>query len=164
MKKLSVLVLLLFLTACSRMSGPTLTSCVDLAGGLVRPGVGESILEIEGFDETIITWTVSTTMTRAEFNDEFLGDIYLSDEEIHDLFAHYNLHTITGVIIYISELTSDYVTIRRVYNYGGISEDDLNRLWSVEDFNEDVNLSSAIEGLIENGATCTTVEVEMVEE
>jgi len=158
MLKLSVLVLLLFLTACSRMSGSTLTSCAVEDGGLVRSGVGESIIEIEGFDETIITWTVSTTLTRAEFNAEFLDGNYLSVEEIHDLFARYNPYIITGVIVYIAELNEDYITIRRVYNYGGISNEELSRLWSVEDFAEEVTLSGAIGGLTENGAVCTIVD------
>ena len=159
MKKLSILVLLLFLTACSKMSGSTLTSCAIIEGGLIDSGVGASIVEIEGFDESIITWTVSTTLTRAEFDAEFLDGIYLSDEEIHDLFARYNPHVITGVMVYISELNEDYITIRQVYNYGGISNEELNLLWNVEDFDKDVTLSRAIAGLTESGATCTTIDV-----
>jgi len=146
------------------MSGSTLTSCAVVDGGLLRPGVGESIIEIEGFDELIITWTVSTTLTRAEFDDEFLNGIYLSDEEIHDLFARYNPHTITGVIVYISELTDDTVTIARVYNYGGISNEDLSYLWNVEDFAESITLSAAIEGLVEQGAVCNTIEIVATED
>ena len=161
MKKLFVLLFILFLTACSQMTGSTLTSCAVADGGLVRSGLGESIIEIEGFDELILTWTVSTTMTRADFDTEFLGGIYLSDEEIHDLFARYNPHTISGVIVYVSELTEASVTVTRVYNYGGISNEDLSRLWGVDDFADEVTLSGAIEGLVESGAVCNTIEVEV---
>ena len=160
MKKLSVLIILFFLTACSGMTGPTVTNCVGVEESLVQSGVGQTVIEIQGYNEDIITWTVSTTLTRAEFDVEFLNGIYLSDEEIHDLFANYNPHTIPGVFVYVSELNADYLTITRVYNYGGMNNEDLSRLWGVDDFSDSVTLSTAIESLEERGATCIIFEVE----
>ena len=159
MKRVGLLVILLFLTGCNQMTGSTETICVEVQDSLVETGTGVTILEIQGYDETILTWTVNTTLTRTEFDDVFSQGIYLSDEEIHDLFARYNPHTTTGIVVYVSDLTEDNITIRRVYHYEGMSNEDLSLLWSVDDFSSDVNLSSAIDGLTGLGATCTTFEI-----
>lgn len=155
--KLGILVILLFLTGCSRMTGPTLTSCEGIQAGLVSYGVGETVIIIEGYDEEILTWTVSTTLTRVEFDAEFLHGIYLSDEEIYDLFVRYNPLTITGVVVSV-ETSENHITIHHIYHYHGISDEDLNQLWGVDDFTNDITLSSAIEGLEEQGAVCNPIE------
>ena len=165
MKKLSILVVLLFLAGCSdNMTGVTQTTCVDLEMSLVRPGVGETVITIDGDGEDIMFWRVATTLTRAEFDTEFLQGLYLSDDEIHDLFTQYSPSTMQGVIVYVSELNDDYITITQVFDYAGMSLEDLNNLWNVDDFESDVTLSAAIEGLEENGAYCTIIEIEDTED
>lgn len=164
MKKLGFLTIILFLTACNRMTGSTITTCFAIDAGLVGDGVGQTMLEIIGRDEEIIIWTVNTTLTRAEFDVEFLDGIYLSDEEIHDLFARYNANVITGAMVLITELTSEIVTITKIYNYENINNEQLSLLWGVDDFSDAVTLSSAIEGLMEQGANCATVTANLADD
>ena len=160
MKKFYVLLLLLFLVACDGMSGKSYITCVEVTEGLVGSGIGQTIITIQGNDEDILVWTVNTAVTRAEFEQEFLQEAYLSDDEIHELFERYSQSVVEGVTSHIDELTNDHVVITMIYDYSMISHNDLNFIWDVDDFENVVTLSSAISGLENQGAVC---EIEMIE-
>ena len=162
MKKLWILLFLLFLTACSLgMSGGSYTRCAEVTSGLAGVDVGQTVIMIQGYDEDILLWTVSTTLTRDEFDEEFLQGMYLSDDEIHELFEAYTQSEVEGITFYISDLSNDFVVITQVYDYSIISTADLNRIWGVGNFEETVTLSAAIAGLEDTGAVCETTEPEV---
>lgn len=158
MKKLCALLFLLFLAACSGMDGESHTTCTNITVGLAGANVGETIVTVQGYDEDILLWTVNTTLTRTEFDQEFLHGMYLSDDEIHELFAIYNQSEVEGITFHIADLNNNYVAIEKVYNYSVISTTDLNRIWGVDDFEDTVTLSSAIAGLEGQGAVCDTAQ------
>jgi len=160
MKKLYALLFLLFLVACDRMSGESYTRCTNINRGLAGDDVGQTVIMIQGYDEDISLWTVNTTLTRSEFDQEFLHGRYLSDAEIHELFEMYNQSEIEGITFHIADLNNHSVVIAKVYDYSIISVADLSRIWNVDDFEDTVTLSSAIAGLEYQGAECATVPVE----
>jgi len=161
MKIFYTLSLLLFLVACSRMSGESYISCTEITEGLAGNNIGQTVITVQGYDEEILIWTVNTTMTRTEFEQEFFQDIYLSDEEIHELFEIYNQEEIYGITSYISELTNNHVVITMIYDYSIISDVDLNHIWGVDDFEGTVTLSTAIAGLEDQGAFCEITQQEV---
>jgi len=154
MKKLYALLFLLFLVACDGMSGESHITCNNVAGSLAGPHVGETVVRVQGYDEDILSWRIETTLTRAEFDHEFLHGMYLSNDEIHELFEMYNRSEVAGITFYISELSNNYVVIAKIYDYSAISIPDLNRIWGIDDFEDAVTLSSAIAGLEDQGAVC----------
>lgn len=154
MKKIIALGFVLFLTACSGIEGATSTSCTDVENGVAGAGVGTTTVVIESDYEQILQWNVHTSITRAELNSQFLNDVYMTDDEIHDLFATYSVSSMDGVQVVVSEINDDYVTLTQTYNYSLMLEEDLNFLWRVDNFSQDVTLSSAIAGLENQGATC----------
>ena len=159
MKKLCSLLFLLFLVACGlRISGGSYTRCTEITGGLAGVDIGQTVITVQGYDEDILLWTVTTTLTREEFDQEFLHGIYLSDDEIHELFEAYTESEDEGITFYINALNNDYVIISMVYDYAVIA--DLDRIWNVDDFESTVTLSSAIAGLEDHGAICETTEQE----
>lgn len=161
MKIFYTLSLLLFLVACNRMSGESYISCTEITEGLTGNNIGQTVITVQGYDEEILIWTVNTTMTRTEFEQEFFQDIHLSDEEIHELFEIYNQEEIYGITSYISELTNNHVVITMIYDYSTISDVDLNHIWGVDDFEGTVTLSTAIAGLEDQGAFCEITQQEV---
>lgn len=159
MKKIGAVLCLLFLVACDRMSGESYTSCTGIADGLAGVNVGTTEVTVQGYDEEILVWTVYTTLTREELNEEFLNDRYLSDDEIHEWFEMYSETEIDGINFHVSELTNEYIVIAKVYDYSLISTTYLNNVWNVENFEDAVTLSSAIAGLRDQGATCEIIEI-----
>jgi len=161
MKKLYIVLLLslFFLVACDRMSGDSYISCSNINPGLAGSGVGASVVTIKGYDEEIILWRLETTLTRAEFDQAFLDGMYLSDAEIHELFAIYNQSEVVGITFQVAELNHQSVVIAKIYDYEVMAATDLNRIWSVEDFEDSVTLSSAIAGLEDQGAVCEVMAV-----
>lgn len=148
-----------FLVACDRMSGKSYINCSNINPGLAGDGVGESVITIQGYDETIVLWTLETTLTRDEFEQAFLDGIYLSDAEIYELFAIYNQSEAPGITFHVVDLNHQFIVIAKVYDYEVMVATDLNRIWSVEDFEDSVTLSSAIAGLEYQGADCEIVPV-----
>jgi len=142
------------------MSGESLTNCTDIAASLVAGNIGETIIEVHGYEEEILLWTVSTTLTRDEFDEAFLHGTYLSDDEIHELFEYYSQREMEGVTFYIAELTSEHVVIAKVYDYSAIDVDELSRIWGVDNFENTVTLSSAIASLEDQDAVCETIVIE----
>ena len=160
MKKLCALLLLLFLAACDSRSGGSYTRCVNVSAGLVAGDAKETVVTVEGYDEDILLWAVFTTLTRDEFDEAFLQGMYLSDNEIHELFEGYSEQEMEGITIHIYELTSEYVTIAKVYDYTIFDAYELNRIWGVDNFENTVTLSSAIASLEDQNAVCETIELE----
>ena len=165
MKKIyAILVLLFLLTACNRISGDSHVICTDVAQGLFGIETGATTIEIYGENEDILTWKVSTELPRSWFDEVFLNGIFLSDSEIRELFQEYNKSEMEGIVVYLTEINADHVIISMIYDYGVISVDDLNIIWDVENFEENVTLSFAIAGLEEGGAMCEIRERIIVEE
>ena len=164
MKKLCALLLLLFLVACGSRSGQSYIRCTHVPVGLVAGNVGETVITVQGYDEEILLWAISTTLTRDEFDEAFLQGTYLSDDEIHELFEYYATREMEGVTLYVAELTNEYVTIAKVYDYEIIDVDVLSRIWNVDNFENTVTLSSAIASLEDQNAECVTETIEIDEE
>ncbi|MCL1990082.1 MAG: hypothetical protein FWG67_04245 [Defluviitaleaceae bacterium] len=150
MKKLGMLFMSLFLVACSRIEGESIVSCVDDA---------TTVMRIEGYDDEILRWTVSTTSSRDEFEQEVLQGVPLSQMEIIHLFARYNQRNSDGILFQIAELNNAYIVMEVVYDYTLIPIETLNSMWHVEDFENDVTLSAAIAGLEEQGLICQVAEL-----
>ena len=161
MKKLGAMLFLLFLVACGGMSGESYTRCVGVADGLAGIDVGTTVVTVQGYDEEILLWTVHTTLTREELDQEFLQGRYLSDDEIHEWFEMYSQDEVEGVTFYVVELTHEHIVIARVDDYSVISASNLNRIWDVENFEDAITLSAAISGLEDRDATCELVEIEV---
>lgn len=160
MKKFCAGLVLLFLVACDRMTGESYTRCVEVAEGLVGSDIGTTMITVQGYDEEILLWTVHTTLTREAFEQEFQQGLYLSDDEIHELFEGYSQQEVEGITFYVTDLTHDDVVIAKVYDYSVISTTYLNRIWDVDNFEDAVTVSSAISGLEDQGAICEIVEIE----
>jgi len=151
MKKLAILFVVLFLVACNGTEGESITKCVD--------GAIETI--IEGYNDEIVRWIVRRTITRAEFDEEFSQDMYLTDDEIVDLFAQYS--SIEGISAQVIELSSNELVVEIIYDYTVIPVAELSRMWGVDDFEDSITLSLAITGLEEENIVCevsTTPEEE----
>jgi len=161
MKKLRSLLFLLILVACGNSrSGGSYTTCDNVLVGLVADDVGETVITVEGYDDEVLLWTISTTLTRAEFNEAFLQGTYLSNDEIHELFEYYSEREMEGISLYIAELTNEHVVIAKSYDYIVIDNDELSRIWGVDNFENTVTLSAAIASLEDQDAMCETVAIE----
>ena len=160
MKKLCSLFFLLILGACGSMGGDTYTRCAYVPAGLVADDVGDTVITVKGYDEDILLWTVSTTLTRDEFDEAFSQGVYLSDDEIHELFEYYAQREMEGITFHVDELTNEHIPITKIYDYEVIDDDELNRIWGVDNFENTVTLSSAIASLEDQEAECVLIELE----
>ena len=166
MKKLVTLLVLLFLTACGEQPvepiGEIYMRCTPPTGVLANSG--ETVISVRGYNDEISLWTVRMTLPRDEFDQEFLQDIDLSDDEVHELFATYNQSEIEGITFQLAELNNDYVVLAMIYDYSTIASDHLNQIWGVGSFEDVVTFSSVIAGLEELGAVCAIMEIDEVDE
>jgi len=154
MKKLSVILLLLFLIACTnQVNGERQTNCTLPAE--VLNDTNETMISIESDADDILVWTTYTTLTRAEFDYKFLQDIQLSDAEIYELFT-YNQSDSEGIAFQLARLNEDYVIVAIVYDYLVIASERLNEMWNVDDFEYLVTLSSVLARLEDIGAVCVS--------
>lgn len=160
-KKSCSLLFLLFLVACSSMSGESYTECINVSASLVAGNAGETVVMVRGSDEEILLWTINTTLSRDEFDEAFLQGTYLSNDEIHELFEYYSDREMEGITLHIEEMTREYVTITRTYDYTVVDVSELSRIWGVDNFENTVSLSSAIASLEDQGAQCVTETVEV---
>jgi len=142
------------------MSGDSHIRCTSIAESLVAGDVGNTVITMQGYNEDILLWTVSTTVTRDEFSEVFSKDIYLSDDEIYEILENYTQNEIEGITFHIAEITGSHIVIRQDFDYSVIDIDELNRLWDVNNFESAVSLSSAIAELENRGAECAVVEIE----
>jgi len=147
MKKWSVLVALLFLVACNGMEGETITRCESEA----------VTTTIEGYNDTIVRWVVHTIRDRADLDRDFSPNDYLSENDYIELFTTYSDRGINGIMVSIVEFNDDYVIIEVAYDYTAISNDELSRLWGVDDFADSITLATAIAGFEESGVECVTI-------
>lgn len=164
-KKSWSLLFLLSLVACNSMSGESFTECINVADSLVADASGETVVTVRGSDEDILLWTINTTLSRDEFEEAFLQGTYLSNDEIHELFEYYSDREIEGITLHIVEMTREFVTLARTYDYSVVDTDELSRIWGVDNFENTVILSLAIASLEDQGAQCVSeiIEVEIDE-
>ena len=150
MKKLSLLFALLFLVACNgeEASDETITTCRD----------GERVVIIEGFEEEIVRFTVSITLTRSEFNADFLQGAEVNDEDIRMLFSDVN-QLDEGITFRLARLTGEYAVIEMTYDYGMIPSDELAQMWGVPNFEDAITLSAVIASLENGSMQCEIVAV-----
>jgi len=144
MKKLVILFLLLFLAACNPHIGESRMVCG-----------GDSIV-IESYNDQIRRWTLQRQLTRDEFDAEFSQGMFLTDDEIHELFDQY--HSIAGISTQVVELNSNYLIIAIIYDYTVIPVSELSRMWGVDDFEDSITLSVAISALEEEDINCEPAE------
>ncbi|MCL1990083.1 MAG: hypothetical protein FWG67_04250 [Defluviitaleaceae bacterium] len=164
MKKLCMLLVLLFLIACQTVEVERVDTFIVGASTIRCIGDAHEMITIEGYDERILSWTVSMTSSRAEFDQAFLQDVAVSDEEIMQLFSPEDQPDIAGVNFEIAVLNADYVVIELIYDYTVIPVEELNRMWDVEDFENTVTLSSVVSNLAADEMACQLVEVEADDE
>ena len=143
------------------MSGESYTECINVSDSLVANGAGETFITVRGSDEEILLWMINTTLSRDEFEEAFLQGTYLSNDEIHELFEYYSEREAEGVSIHIEEMTREYVSIARTYDYSVVDVNELSRIWGVDNFENTVTLSAAIASLEDQGAECVTEILEI---
>jgi len=45
--------------------------CANVADSLLVGNIGETVITVQGYDDEILFWTVSTTVTREEFREAY---------------------------------------------------------------------------------------------
>ena len=146
--------LLLFLHGCfsSQMVGESVTICTGAPSTIGN--VGETTVIIEGYDESIIRWTERTIFDRDEYESYFWGGYFPTDEDIRNWFEGPMNTAPDGIKWSINAITTDYIEAELIYDYTMISLETLNEIWQTENFAEEVTISSAVAGLVEDGAVC----------
>jgi len=147
MKKLFLFAIVVVLTGCSIPRTYATTTCIS----------GTDVVTINSYHEEILLWEVWTTYDRAEFESLYLPDIYMTDNEIKEVFTRYSNFAQTGITVGIIDINADEVTVFRLYDYSRISSAVLEEMWGVDDFFEEINLSVAIAGFEELGVICEIV-------
>lgn len=154
MRKLLAFLTILFLLACSSgLSGTTTTTCTNAPRVFVE---NDTVVIIEGYDEEIRLWTRRITLTREQFIQHMSDDDDITDEEIVEMFDFLNSLKAEGFELVLVSLTDEEVIMEYIYDYSIISDEDLNEIWDVDDFEREVTLSAAIRGLEEQEAICET--------
>jgi len=147
MKKLFLFLTLIWLASCNQIEPDVLIECLN-------PQSPNMVLIVETQNSQITTWTVREVLTREDFEEAFLSDIFLTEREILELFDEYNDLLEDGFSITIVHLSISEVTLITQYDYLLLSEETINDLWQVESFSEMISLNAILEGLETEGYVC----------
>ena len=148
---------ILVLTACSsRLSGDTTTVCT-LAPSSTMAIVEDVTTTIIGSDEDLVRWTERFTVNVAQYETYFFGmpGIFMDDADIEEWFAGFGDPVeMGGQTWHLVSIDGDVLTLEVVYHYDTMTDAQANEFW--EGSFRQVTVTSAIGGLEEQGANCTT--------
>jgi len=160
LKKLFAFGVVLFLAACGEgISGATITTCTDASlssSSVTSVSVGTVI--IDGYDEEIRLWTERIEQNRHQYVASHWDGEDPGDDVIEDWFAAVGeADAELGIVWTLVSLDEDTIIHEVIYDYSLIPEAELNEAWNVDDFDDEVTLTTAIIGLESRDATiCIT--------